>query len=139
MKRADLERFQKRFELFYDRLEDDLEWYEQSFWSVQPKASGVYVIYLHTESHRVRVIYVGHGNVRQRIKSHQKSESGVMSAVPRVQDRYKLCVAWAIVKVRKDRKGIERYLAEELFPEAGELWHNDNPIKVNPPQFRLHW
>ena len=139
MKRADLERLQKRFELFYDRLEDALEWYEQSFWSVQPKASGVYVIYLHTEPHRVRVIYVGHGNVRKRIKCHQKPESGVMSAVPRIHDRYKLCVAWAIVKVRKDRKGIERYLAEELFPEAGKQWHNDNPIKVNLPQFWLHW
>ena len=56
-----------------------------------------------------------------------------MSALPDVQDRYKLCVSWAILIGRQERKGVERYVAEELEPEAGEQWHN-----INSRQGELH-
>ena len=126
-------------ELLYDRLDNDLEWHEQSFWSRQPRANGVYVVYLYPGASNRRVIYVGHGNFWHRMREHRKPESRVMSALPDVQDRYKLCVSWAILIGRQERKGVERYVAEELEPEAGEQWHNIIPVKVNLPPLRLRW
>lgn len=138
VKRGDL--LQKHFDWFYDRLEGDLEWYEQSFWVKQPRRNGVYVIYLYTDTNNLRVLYVGQGNFRERInRAHQKAESRTMNAVPNVQDKWRLCVARAYVRTKRTRKGIERYLAEELYPEAGERWDNVVPIRVNQPPLRFRW
>lgn len=139
MKRHDLENRQLLMEFVYGKLDNDLEWDERSFWAIQPNANGVYVVYLYSENRGIRYIYVGHGNIRRRINEHRKPESHVMVKVPHVRDRYKLCVAWSLVNERKTRKGIEVYLAQELRPKAGKLWHNNNPIRVNLPQFSLRW
>ena len=138
VKRGDLG--QRRFDCFYDNLDGSLEWYECSLWLAQPNTEGVYVIYLSaTETCNTRIVYVGQGHLRRRIKSHQKPKSDVTGAVPCRVNQYRLCVSWAIVKTEKTRKGVERYLAEELLPEEGKQWHNTIPIRVELPKFRQLW
>ena len=109
-----------------DELE--LQWGETSFWRRPPKVKGVYVIYLPPNE----VVYVGKGNVRNRIYSHRRSTSKVMKAVPNRLDQYELRVRWAGVSI-DHQNGVEAWLAQRLQPLAGEVWHNDEPIKVNLP------
>ena len=76
---------------------------------------GVYVIWRRgTASRRRRVLYVGQGNIRRRIRQHRHN----VGAYPRGREG-DLRVTWALVEFEDERSGIERYLANELKPGLG--------------------
>lgn len=45
-----------------------------------------------------------------------------------------LRVSWAPVESERDRRGIERYLADQLRPSMGYHWPKVEPIPVNLPE-----
>ena len=100
---------------------------------------GVYVIYLPFEEDPARVLYVGKGFIRQRcVNIHKREDSRFNQAVRWMEfNKYDLRVAWAEVESEAVRRGVEAYLAEQLRPVAGKVWHNDYPIEVNLPEFQL--
>lgn len=103
-------------------------------------ARGVYVIYLPLEADPARVLYVGKGFIRQRcVNIHQGTDSRFNRAMKWMEfDKYDLRVAWAEVEGEATRRGVEAYLAERLRPVAGRVWHNDYPIEVNLPKFKVN-
>ena len=67
---------------------------------------GVYVIWRRgTASRRQRVLYVGQGNIRRRIRQHRHN----IRAYPMGREG-DLRVTWVLVESRDERSGIERYL-----------------------------
>ena len=90
---------------------------------------GVYVIWRWgTTSRRMRVLYVGQGNIRRRIRQHRHN----IRAHPMGREG-DLRVTWALVKSEDARSGIERYLANELKPRFGKHWPAVEPIAVDLP------
>lgn len=88
---------------------------------------GVYIIWHGGTSHiKPRVVYVGQGNIKERIEHHRQNSE--------VQE-YKhlgLYVTWARVS-EKYRDNVEAYLADKWDPLVGERYPDALPIKVNSP------
>ena len=119
----------------------ELDWDDNEMYRMPDytrNARGVYVIYLPLEVDHARVLYIGKGFIRQRcVNIHQGVDSRFNKAVRHLEfDKYALRVAWAEVKDEATRRGAEAYLAKELRPVAGVVWHNDYPIEVNLPTFK---
>ena len=85
---------------------------------------GVYIIWHGGET--PWVVYVGQGEIRQRLKDHRED--------PRVQKyEYKgLYVTWARVE-KSYRNGVEAYLSRHWKPLEGSRHPDVNPIVVNSP------
>lgn len=86
---------------------------------------GVYVIWHEAETGRW--VYVGQGDVADRLSAHRRNP-----AITRFRDHGRLYVSWAEVDPRR-MDGVERFLAEKLNPIAGEAWPDVPPIVVNVP------
>ena len=94
------------------------------------KHYGVYIIWRKgVPSRRMRVLYVGQGNIRRRIRQHGHN----IRAYPRGREG-DLRVIWALAESEDERSGIERYLADELRPRFGSKWPRVEPILVNLPE-----
>ena len=93
---------------------------------------GVYIIWRRgVPSWPMRVLYVGQGNIRRRIRQHRHNIRAYLRG--REGD---LRVTWALVESEDERSGIERYLADELKPRFGCNWPRVEPILVNLPSLR---
>ncbi|HBA51413.1 MAG: hypothetical protein UV63_C0054G0007 [Microgenomates group bacterium GW2011_GWC1_43_11] len=85
---------------------------------------GVYIIW--HGAPRAAVVYVGQGNIRDRIAAH-RTESAIL--------HYRnngLFVTWAQV-TDSSRNGVERYLANTWNPLVGSQCPYATPIAVNSP------
>lgn len=85
---------------------------------------GVYIIWHGAPN--PAVVYVGQGNIRERIQIH-RTEEAILSY--RANGLY---VTWAPV-APINRDGVERYLAEEWSPLVGDNHPLVNSIEVNSP------
>ena len=83
---------------------------------------GVYVIWIETDVGQI-ALYVGQGNIKQRIDIHNRNEYIV---------EYYPSVSCAEVNYG-EMDGIEKYLSEKLSPLFGERWPNILPTPVNSP------
>jgi hypothetical protein len=86
---------------------------------------GVYVIW--HAGNPGRVVYIGQGNVRDRLTAHRDN-----SEVTAYRASGTLYVTWASVPARS-LDGVERYLADSWKPLAGDHHPNVQPIPVNSP------
>jgi len=86
---------------------------------------GVYIIW-HQGGEKPRAVYVGQGNIRDRISDH-RTENNITQYAP-----HGLYVTWAEVHPG-NHDGVERYLAEVLAPLEGTNWPDVIPISVNLP------
>ena len=94
------------------------------------KDYGVYIIWRRgVPSRRMRVLYVGKGNIRRRIRQHRHN----IRAYPWGREG-DLRVTWVLVGSKYDRSGVERFLADELKPRFGSKWPKVEPIPVNLPE-----
>lgn len=88
--------------------------------------NGVYVIfYLGNINTPGRVVYVGQGNIKDRINAHQRNPKILGYA------HKDLRVTWAKVHQNLDR--IEKGLADRLHPLVGEAYPDVIPLAVNSP------
>ena len=85
---------------------------------------GVYVIW-HGGPHP-RTVYVGQGNIRDRLGQHRNDER-IREYAP-----IGLFATWAYVDQYR-RPGAERYLSNQLAPLVGENWPTPQPVPVNLP------
>lgn len=85
---------------------------------------GVYIIWHGAPN--PAVVYVGQGNIRDRIEAH-RLEAAILQH--RTNGLY---VTWAPVALTY-RDGIERYLAERWSPLVGANYPSVTPIVVNSP------
>ena len=99
---------------------------------------GVYVIYAPMDSENARTLYVGQGLIWNRcVGIHSGHDSRFNKDLRWMElDRYAIRVAWAEVNDKATRRGVEAFVAKELRPLAGRVWHNDYPIVVNLPEFK---
>ena len=86
---------------------------------------GVYVIWV--EGDPEEAVYVGQGDVSDRLASHQADTKILKYAKQGV-----LRVSWADV-AESERDGVERYLADVLDPKVGKRHPDADPIQVNLP------
>ena len=86
---------------------------------------GVYIIW-HGGQHP-RVVYVGQGDVAERIDAHRRDQK-----IIRHKQKGTLFVTWASVSSAK-RDGVERYLKNEYSPLEGKRHPEVEPIVVNSP------
>lgn len=86
--------------------------------------SGIYIIWHGGKG--AAVVYVGHGNIRDRLSEHRKD--------PEIQqyDALELYVTWAAVP-SDERDGVEAYLADAWSPKVGARHPEAIPIEVNSP------
>lgn len=85
---------------------------------------GIYIIWHGAPN--PAVVYVGQGNIRDRILTHRNEE-----AITRYRSNG-LFVTWAPV-ASSFRDGVERYLAERWNPLVGRAHPQVMPIQVNSP------
>ena len=88
-------------------------------------ASGVYIIW--HGGNPSRVVYVGQGNIVDRLKSH-RNDARILA----YRKSGTLMVTWASV-AWNFRDGVERYLADQLHPLVGDAHPNVLGIAVNSP------
>lgn len=89
------------------------------------KADGVYIIW--HAGNPSRVIYVGQGDVAERIENHRNN-----TKITQHSQSGKLYVTWA--KLSENQKnGVERYLADKWNPLVGDVHPDALPIAVNSP------
>lgn len=89
---------------------------------------GVYVIWIQAFGILPRAIYVGQGNVKERLRAHRSDAR----FDPYFSPEEPLFVAWAEVPPRYI-EGVEKYLYEELTPLVGENRPRTLSIPVNLP------
>ena len=87
------------------------------------KVYGVYVIW--HEGDPGRVVCVGQGNIRDRLKFHRRN-----AEVKKFAKHGTLRVMWAAVEVHLV-DGVERYLADHLKPLVADVRRDATPIVVN--------
>ena len=94
--------------------------------SVNMHAEGVYIIWYWGSSRKVTPVYVGQGNIRERLTAHRND--------PRIQNyaQQTLYVTWAHVS-KAEIDGVEAYLGETLNPTIGKVYPQAIPISVNLP------
>ena len=95
--------------------------------SVDEDAAGVYVIW--STGNNNQVVYVGQGNIRQRLAAHSIDDD----ILDYMQTDGKLLVTWAELH-DDDRDGVERYLADRFSPVVGDRHPDADPISVNLPK-----
>jgi hypothetical protein len=85
---------------------------------------GVYIIW----TDHGRVLYVGQGKVRDRLRTHRTD--------PRIQQFSDggLWVTWAFLADPATRDGVERHLADQFAPSVGEAHPRVFPLAVNHPR-----
>lgn len=108
-------------------------WYELTDEGLEKiSASGVYIIWwgeaVDPDSVFANVVYVGSGNIGQRLAAH-RGDPRIMS-----QNEGRMYVTFAYV--HKDYRGIEQYLADELKPVVGDRHPHEIPIEVNMPRLK---
>ena len=87
---------------------------------------GVYIIW--HGGPNPKVVYVGQGNIKERIKKHRSD--------PRIQQyvNLDLYVTWGKVDEKRDRDGVELYLAKTWnLEDSGRHPQTSPPMKVNSP------
>ena len=72
------------------------------------------------------VVYVGQGNIKERITVHRQDQS------IQQYEHLGLYVTWATVR-KEHRDGVESYLADKWEPRVGTRHPNARPIGVNFP------
>lgn len=87
-------------------------------------ARGCYIIWY--RGNPGRVVYVGQGDVQDRIRTHRK-DARILA-----YQAYGLLVTWAAVQAYQ-MDGVERYLADAWNPQVGEQHPDAAPIAVNSP------
>lgn len=87
--------------------------------------AGVYIIW--HEGNPGRVVYVGQGDIKDRLAIHRKNNQ-----ITRYAANGTLRVTWASVSSR-DRDGVERFLADTWVPLVGDAHPDVQPIAVNSP------
>ena len=87
---------------------------------------GVYIIW--HAGNPSRVVYVGQGDIRERLSAHRSDWRIIHHATHGT-----LYVTWAGVGNQADRDAIERYLADTWNPLVGEAHPNVLPLAVNSP------
>ncbi len=85
---------------------------------------GVYIIW-HGQPNPA-VVYVGQGNIRERITEHRQNQAILAYQI------HGLYVTCAKVDVQY-RNGIERFLADTWNPKVGDNHPQATPIAVNSP------
>jgi hypothetical protein len=88
-------------------------------------AAGVYIVW--HEGNPGRVVYVGQGDIKDRLDKHRKDKKILAH-----RNNGTLRVTWASVSSR-DRDGVERYLADTWKPLVGDVHPACLPIAVNSP------
>ncbi len=106
----------------------DLNWFEGSFDDpVSPvNGAGVYVIWHSLGADNPETVYVGQGQIAQRLEERRYDGRLVHFR------RHRLLVSCAAVP-KGQRDGVERYLAHVLNPKVGEQWPDAEPIIVDLP------
>ena len=100
--------------------------------AVGSRVMGVYIVWLPACGERLgRVLYVGQGQILDRLQWHRRQDSAVVAAA--AEGARDLLVTWAEVKP-KDLNGVERYVAMVFRPTVGKEWPDAFPIKVNLPE-----
>ena len=94
--------------------------------SVDEDTEGVYVIW--STGNRNRAVYVGQGNIRQRLAAH-RIDDDILDCK---QADGNLLVTWAEIH-EDERDGVERYLADHYDPVVGDIHPDADPITVNLP------
>ena len=94
-------------------------------WSDVKGEEGVYVIW--NPAHLPRAVYVGQGNLDDRLYKH-KNDSKVLAYA---RDGV-LYVTWAKT-LERYQDGVERFLADNFRPLVGKDWPNVPGIVVNLP------
>ena len=91
---------------------------------------GVYIIW--HGGPNPRTVYVGQGNVRERLTAHRSDPQVLQYSV------HGLFATWAAVRANS-RSGIERYLADTLDPLVGVSHPRVTPIPVAPIAVTFPW
>lgn len=86
---------------------------------------GVYVIW--HEGIPGRVVYIGQGDISDRIKAHRHDRR-----ITQYESNGTLRVTWAEVSLVL-MPGVERFLADSLDPLVGERHSDADPMPVNLP------
>lgn len=84
---------------------------------------GVYIIWQESGS----IIRLGQGVIKDRLADHRQNNEIVSYGKMK-----KLRVTWTQVD-KKNRDGVEKYLADTLNPLVGDRFPNRTPIEVNLP------
>lgn len=101
-------------------------WLEfQTFGLDSDYGDGVYIIW--HAGNPGRVVYVGQGDIANRLECHRTN-----SKVTQYANTGKLYVTWANVPVNQI-DGVERYLADTWSPLVGDAHPTALPIAVNSP------
>ena len=88
---------------------------------------GVYLIW---EPSTNTAVYVGQGNIAERIAAHRQND-GFRSFEGRTWQG--LLVTWAYISDLGTRLGVEQYLADQYNPKLGERHPAGQAIEVNLP------
>lgn len=72
-------------------------------------------------------VYVGQGNIADRLLFHRSNKDVLKHRKDGI-----LLVTWANLQ-ESQLDGVEHYLADKLFPRAGDRWPLDPKIAVNLP------
>jgi len=103
------------------------EWLSLETFNIESVSTiGVYVIWHGGQT--PRVVYVGQGDVKDRLTSHRSD-----SRITAYRRSGLLMVTWAEVSRASDRDGVERYLADQLKPLVGDRHPVASPVAVNFP------
>ena len=89
---------------------------------------GVYIIWVGEEEPKV-VVYVGQGNIKERLAVHRKNPEIFLYGDILDTDLY---VTWATV-AQQDCDAVEAYLADKWHPKVGERYPQTPHIQVNSP------
>ena len=89
---------------------------------------GVYIIWVGGEEPQV-VVYVGQGNIKERLAAHRKNPEIFLYGDVLDTDLY---VTWATV-AQQDCDAVEAYLADKWDPKVGERHPQASHIEVNSP------
>ena len=89
---------------------------------------GVYVIWFQGADSRPATVYVGQGEIADRLADHR-----IDQAILAYGAQHSLNVTWCNIMDEATRKGVEAFLAEVLKPLLGTHHPNVRPIAVNLP------
>ncbi len=89
--------------------------------------NGVYIIWYY--GNPTRVVYVGQGDIVDRLQSHRINSKIIEYAKQGI-----LKVTWAELHETR-RSGVERYLADMWKPLVGDTYPDVLPIPVNLPRW----
>ena len=88
---------------------------------------GLYAIYYETKNRYIQYVYIGQGNIRERLKAHRLDQS-----IQTIALQNELYITWAKDDSSEEiREGKEQYLHDKLDPLAS------NPQNVPPIQVIL--